>query len=338
MLSEDASSDERSQPLVSIVIPTYNRAEYLREAVKSALAQAYAPLEVIVIDDASTDETQDVVQSLAAESSDDARLVYRRQEVNVGPNANWRAGIAAASGAFFCILADDDVLEPSFVERLVQPLIENEQCVFSFCDHWVTDCTGDRQPEVTDRASSGYGRVSLSRGPLSDFARTVLIDESAYIGAALFRRDRIGPEALAEQARSSMGGWLFYECFKAGGEAFYVPERLMNCRWVGGSVSRSQRWRVDIVQGNLYRYERMLEDPALSSLHAVIEKKWADEQAAYGRFLLAAGRRQHAREAVRQALRQHKSMQTLGIGALACLGPVGTQIAVALGNMKNGEA
>lgn len=92
---------------VSIVIPTYNRAVYLESAIYSALAQDYPDLEVIISDNASTDNTEYVARSFA----DDKRVHYFRNPENIGMVANWRKAVfERATGDWFLVLSDDDAL------------------------------------------------------------------------------------------------------------------------------------------------------------------------------------------------------------------------------------
>jgi len=97
---------------VTIAIPTYNRAgRFLRSAIECALAQTYPDLEILVADNCSTDATPDVVRSYP-----DPRIRYMRHSTNIGANSNFNACIEAASGAYFLLLPDDDVIDPDMVE------------------------------------------------------------------------------------------------------------------------------------------------------------------------------------------------------------------------------
>ena len=99
------------RPLVTIAISTYNRAEgYLREALESAIAQAYEPLEIVVVDNASSDATGDVVASYA-----DDRIRYVRHDQNIGANGNFNACLKHARGIYFLLLHDDDRIDDDFV-------------------------------------------------------------------------------------------------------------------------------------------------------------------------------------------------------------------------------
>lgn len=106
-------------PLVSIGIPTYNRRNSLERALDSALAQTYQPLEIVVSDNASTDGTP---QLLAETTSAVHALTVVTQHENLGPARNFEATISLARGEYFMWLADDDAIDPEFVERCVERL------------------------------------------------------------------------------------------------------------------------------------------------------------------------------------------------------------------------
>src|SRR5436853_120463 len=106
-----------SAPLVSVVIPTYNRVTYLRKALESALAQTYRHTEIIVSDNAASPDVADLVASYR-----DDRVRYRHNNGNIGPLGNVLAAYREARGAYVATLHDDDMWEPTLVEELVQPL------------------------------------------------------------------------------------------------------------------------------------------------------------------------------------------------------------------------
>lgn len=100
--------------LVSIAIPTYNRADDLPGAVASAVEQSHRNLEIVISDNASADATPEVCARLAAS---DERVRVVRQPRNHGPIANFNAVLAQLRGEYVMLLADDDALAPHFVER-----------------------------------------------------------------------------------------------------------------------------------------------------------------------------------------------------------------------------
>jgi glycosyltransferase involved in cell wall biosynthesis len=106
-----------SETLVSAIIPTYNRGTVIARAVRSALEQTYRSLEIIVVDDGSTDDTLEILQTFG----DSIRVV--RQD-NRGPSAARNAGIAVARGNIIAFLDSDDVWLPTKIERQVQLLLQ----------------------------------------------------------------------------------------------------------------------------------------------------------------------------------------------------------------------
>ena len=100
---------------VTIAIPTLNRAEYLRLAIASALGQTYEAVEVLVSDNASTDHTSEVLASFAG----DGRLRVLRHPVTVSMVANWNSCVAAATGEYFLLLSDDDLLDPEALSAMM---------------------------------------------------------------------------------------------------------------------------------------------------------------------------------------------------------------------------
>ena len=106
-----------SAPRVTVGIPTFNRARWLRETIDSVLAQTYTDFHVIVSDNASDDDTPDVVRSF-----NDRRIVYARSERNVGVCGNFNRLIELAETEFLVLLPDDDVLYPSHLEAAVKLL------------------------------------------------------------------------------------------------------------------------------------------------------------------------------------------------------------------------
>ncbi len=117
---------DHNSPLVSIGIPTYNRALSLVHAVESALAQDYPNLEIVVSDNASTDETNSVC---AAFCMKDRRIRYVCQPRNLGMTENFRRALASSRGEFFMWLSDDDWLDPSYLSQCMHFLENNRDYV-----------------------------------------------------------------------------------------------------------------------------------------------------------------------------------------------------------------
>src|SRR5271156_951931 len=109
-------------PLVTAIIATYNRGYIVCEAIESILQQTYGKVELIVVDDGSTDNTQDKLR----EYGERIRVIYQR---NSGPAAAWNSGIQSSRGEIIAFLGSDDIWFPTFVERQVSVLQRCDQSV-----------------------------------------------------------------------------------------------------------------------------------------------------------------------------------------------------------------
>ena len=109
--------ERMEQPLVSIVLPTYNRSALIRRSIQSVLCQTESRFELIVVDDASSDDTRTVVEAI-----DDPRVCYVRQETNRGPGAARNEGIRRARGSLVAFQDSDDEWLPEKLEKQVATL------------------------------------------------------------------------------------------------------------------------------------------------------------------------------------------------------------------------
>jgi len=101
-------------PKVSIITPTYNRAYILKNAIGSIVAQTFADWELVIIDDGSTDNTKELVESIG-----DQRIVYRHQD-NAGPSAARNYAVGLARGEWIAYLDSDNELLPTYLETMLE--------------------------------------------------------------------------------------------------------------------------------------------------------------------------------------------------------------------------
>jgi glycosyltransferase involved in cell wall biosynthesis len=115
-------------PAVSVCIPTFNGASWIREAIESALAQSFSDLEVVVCDDASTDETVDVARGVG-----DARVRVIANRERVGMARNWNRSVRESRGLYVKFLMQDDRLAPECVGRMLEVMSGNPAVGIAFC-------------------------------------------------------------------------------------------------------------------------------------------------------------------------------------------------------------
>lgn len=108
-------------PKVSIILPTYNGAKYLRQAIDSCLSQTYRNIELIIVDDFSTDQTPEIIKSY-----EDPRIKYIRNEKNQRLPRSLNIGFAASSGDYLTWTSDDNFYLPQAIEKMLKYLEENK--------------------------------------------------------------------------------------------------------------------------------------------------------------------------------------------------------------------
>jgi len=161
----------KSGPLVSIIIPCYNAAQWIGQAIDSCLNQLYQPIEVIVVDDGSTDQSLDVVRGYTESVPDTVRLL--RQARQGAPRAR-NVGAQLANGAYVSFLDADDLLVDDCLSRLIQAL-ENGNDV-AYGDIEFVDADG-KPMSVRDQAPHSNDSVVFS------------VEIGAWNSSRLFRRD-----------------------------------------------------------------------------------------------------------------------------------------------------
>lgn len=181
----DQGPDLAQTPLrVTIGIPTYNRASLLRESIRSALSQSYGDFRLLICDNASDDDTQEVVTSF-----DDSRIEYVRSDTNVGMIGNFNRVIELADGDAVVLLSDDDVLYPEYLASVV-PVLASHPSVGVV--HTALDLI-DVESRVLDPAVTlldSEGPVTLEPGPRY-LERSMQSLWTVAWSSALFRTDAL---------------------------------------------------------------------------------------------------------------------------------------------------
>ncbi len=168
-------------PLVSILIPVYNRENYIAECIESALGQTYPNIEVIVGDNASSDGTWIICQQFAAK---DKRVRIFRNNQNIGPVRNWLACLAQAQGEYTKILWSDDLIHPDFLTKTL-PYLNDPQVGFVYSSAYLFE------KFVGDRSNRLYASIETSVVDSRRYIEGILLNGNGKFplspGCALFR-------------------------------------------------------------------------------------------------------------------------------------------------------
>jgi glycosyltransferase involved in cell wall biosynthesis len=127
------------EPLVSIVLPTYNGSKYLAKSIESCLNQTYSNIELIIVDDCSKDSTPDIVKSYLTK---DGRIQYIRNEKNKKLPLSLNLGFEIARGEFFTWTSDDNYYAPGAIKQMVNTLHANPEKGLVYCNYTTIDDNG----------------------------------------------------------------------------------------------------------------------------------------------------------------------------------------------------
>jgi glycosyltransferase involved in cell wall biosynthesis len=190
--------------LISIIVPCYNQGIYLKETIHSALASSYRPLEILIINDGSTDNSLELAQELEAQHPE----VRVLNQANAGVTKARNAGIAAGQGEYILPLDGDDLISPAYIEQGLAILASRPEVKVVYC-----------QAEKF---------TSTTRKPwkLKPFSLQQLAKDNMIFVSALFRKaDALAVGGFSEDMKLGREDWEFWiKLLKNGGEVVQLPE------------------------------------------------------------------------------------------------------------------
>ncbi|WP_425915738.1 glycosyltransferase [Pseudomonas sp. GWSMS-1] len=199
-IAGDAASVRENRPLLSVIIPAYNYGRFLKQTISSVLDQGYDDIEILVLDNASTDGTPEVVASFAKESC----VRYLRNSRNVGPSYNVLNGIQIAQGRYLSILMADDYYNPGYLSRLLPRLQQKPKAVVGYTSiRWVNE---QGQALVAPR-HPGY-RSEDYDGGRNEVAELLIHDNYIPPSAALIQREPFLQVWRRDPQLNGAGDWL----------------------------------------------------------------------------------------------------------------------------------
>jgi len=243
------SRHSRMKPLVSVIVVNYNRAQLLRDCLASLLTQTYQPLEIIVVDNGSTDGSAAVAEEFGCER---VRLV--RLQTNQGFGQANNIGIGEAKGAFLALLNNDAMAQPDWVERMMEVALADGQertgmwaCKILLFNSRVIDKAGHLI--YPDGQNRGRGTGHLDQGQYQDVEDALFPDGCA----ALYRKEAVveaggfDPDFFAYADDADLGLRLQL----LGWGCRYVPNAVVHHRHSATSGAYSER-KIYLVERNRF--------------------------------------------------------------------------------------
>lgn len=252
MSSQVNAQDALGLPLVTVAIATYNRAHIVCEAIDSVLHQTYPRIELVVVDDGSTDSTQSVLNQYG----DAIRVIY---QPNQGPAGAWNTGVKASSGSLISFLGSDDLWLPNFVEDMVR-LLESfsPQIGGVFCD---CEClvAGRRVPSLL-RLCPKFAKVldhAVDSGGVAFFPQTAiyrcLLEEMPVKQqAVILRRSEVEKNGTFQASWRSGEDWEFLLGYARRNDFACLDRPLVIVRTQEDSTFR--RYKTEDAHNLFYRF------------------------------------------------------------------------------------
>ena len=223
------------QPLVTVGVPTRNRAGLLREALPTILGQDYTPLEILISDNCSQDETEELCRSLAAR---DPRVRYVRHTTDLGLYGNHNFCLNESRGEYVCLWHDDDAHDRSLIRRYVAFMREHPEVGLVG-----SDCT------LIDDAGQVIGARDRSAGPvmpgLKYIRRTFSSGQSSVLcPGAMIRRSALGDARFEENGPLGFADFVLWFRIAERAQIGHIGERLWSYRLHKESLSRRKIWKI----------------------------------------------------------------------------------------------
>lgn len=229
-IASDAADQRGIRPLLSVVIPTYNHGRFLHQSVRSTLDQGVDDIEVVVLDNASIDETAEVMTSLVA----DQRVRYIRNRYNYGPGFNWGNGLQVASGRYIAFLSADDYFNPGHLTRLLSVLQARPDIAVGYSS--ITWVDGDGQPMNQPR-HPGYRGCDYVGGR-NEVAELLIYDNYMAPSAVVFDRQALRA-TWTPVSNGGAGDWdMVIQMAERYPNFAYINTPGVSYRWHGAQHSQ----------------------------------------------------------------------------------------------------
>jgi len=270
-------------PKVSVVIPNYNHARFLRKRIDSVLQQTFQDFEVILLDDCSTDDSRSILSSYAA----DPRIRIEFNDANSGSTfKQWNKGVRIARGEYIWIAESDDYADPHFLERLVAVLDSKPEVVFVSCRSWRATADGQLDGYADSRLAylahyATGAEVDGRKQCQSHFVRCSAVWSASSV---LLRRAAYEHIGGADETFRLCGEWKAWAAMAQAGRVAYLSEPLNYHRVHNATVTAhvtTQSRRDALVQAEYLRVVRWMlgkvtpTQAASDELHRDLPSMWA---------------------------------------------------------------
>lgn len=215
------SCTESVPPAVSVVLPTYNRAETLKRSIQSVLSQSFADFELIIVDDASRDESAEVVASF-----DDSRIKYVRNEINLGGAEARNVGIRNARANLIAFQDSDDEWRPVKLERCLEELNKGNSLLGVYSAYWQIMGRNARYLPMICPPDSG-----------EDMTKALLWGNFVGTPTAVVYKEALNKCGGFDQKMPRFQDWELFIRLSAKGKFLFIEEPLILSYYTSNSIT-----------------------------------------------------------------------------------------------------
>lgn len=233
---------EIKMPLVSVIIPNFNHASFLKERIDSVLAQTFQNFEIIILDDASTDNSRNIIEQYR--SSPFVKEIIYNQANSGLPYTQWQKAIGKASGQWIWVAESDDIADPGFMEKMIQLQRRHTPAAILYCDsRMIFD--NDNEPvfysalKNKKRNTRKWDSEYLADG-ITEINETLKWNCTINnVSAVLFRRDVLSELLPLIVNYRYHGDWILYLQIALRHKIAYLPQALNTYREHAANHSKS---------------------------------------------------------------------------------------------------
>lgn len=207
---------------LSFLVPCFNYGQYLSECINSIQNQTFQNWELIILDDASTDNTPEIAKALASE---DSRIQYHRHPNNIGHLANYNVGIALAKGELIWLISADDCLtSPTIAKQFTDQFLKNKALGLAFCRIQCIDEHSAPYEKYIPRA--GYNALPENSTTFAghDFFSRLIKENFVPAPGAIARKSCYTSTGNFHPALTHSGDWYNWLLFSLDYDIYYEPE------------------------------------------------------------------------------------------------------------------
>jgi glycosyltransferase involved in cell wall biosynthesis len=227
-------------PLLSVAIISYNHAEFIEEAIKSVLEQSYPNIEIVISDDASSDNTAEIIQKCLGGQRDKVKYILNSQ--NIGPVDNWFQCVSECRGKYIIGLAGDDQFYPDQLYKQVEIMERDLEIAICYADATVFDLSNEKiLYRLSDKSSTKSGGVEIA------------LRDTIYYSPTMMWRSSLTPKENSFKGIRYGADLAFYKeimiLSAPNGKICYLPEVVYKyCKHKSNLTVTTTQYRKDHIE------------------------------------------------------------------------------------------